>query len=79
MFNRMHNVHDVLINKVIHGRQGSTHSSAIPSPSVVTNDPKVISKFNDFFAIVGPTLAFPIQPVARTIPICDSLLFFSQL
>ena len=58
-----------LINKVIHGTQGFEHSSIIPSLSVnelVINDPKVIvSKFNDFFANIGPMLASQIQPVSR--------------
>ena len=51
-----------LINNVIHGRQGFEHSSTIPSLSVnelTINDPKIIvSKFNNFFAKVGPNLAF---------------------
>ena len=67
-----------LINNVIHGRQDFEHSSTIPSLSVnelVINDPKVIvSKFNYFFANVGPTLAAQIQPVSSTISIFDTLL-----
>ena len=66
-----------LINKVIHGRQGFEHRNTIPFLSVnelVTNDPKVIvSKFNEFFGNVGPTLAFKIQSVSSTISIFDTL------